>query len=124
MQQLSTSTSQEPADSGADQPQATTETNQEQEHTESSGHQQQTPQQQEPQHQDQSERDSLPVVLIDVPNPEADNAANASAAPQQESTQPPQQESTQPGTEAMDVDNEIVGELFCTIQNVKLGTYD
>ena len=48
--------------------------------------------------QPENERDIVPVVLIDVPNPEADNAANASAGAQQESILPT--------TEAMDMDNE------------------
>lgn len=52
--------------------------------------------------QEQIERDFVPVVLIDVSNPEADNAANASAVPQPESIQP--------AAEAMDVDNDVPGE--------------
>lgn len=63
---------------------------------------QQQQQQSQQQQQDQGERD-LPVVLIDVPNPEADNAANASSGTQQEASQP--------ATEAMDVDTEGTGEL-------------
>lgn len=53
--------------------------------------------------QEQAERDAVPVVLIDVPNPEADNAANASAGARQESAQPT--------SEAMDVDNEETTDL-------------
>lgn len=56
--------------------------------------------------QEQAERDAVPVVLIDVPNPEADNAANASAGARQENAQP--------ATEAMDVDSDGGGEEECT----------
>lgn len=66
----------------------------EQQNTENSQEQQQESGTQ----QEQAERDAVPVVLIDVPNPEADNAANASAGARQESAQPT--------TEAMDVDSE------------------
>ena len=45
-----------------------------------------------------------PAVTLDVPNPDADNAANASAMPTEDNGQ-----ST---TEAMDVDNEIIGKYF------------
>lgn len=51
--------------------------------------------------QQAQERSVEPAVSIDVPNPEADNAANASATPQEEATQPT--------AEAMDVDNETTG---------------
>ncbi|XP_037772840.1 E3 ubiquitin-protein ligase HUWE1-like isoform X4 [Penaeus monodon] len=48
--------------------------------------------------QQAQERSVETAVSIDVPNPEADNVANATATPQEEATQPT--------AEAMDVDNE------------------
>lgn len=79
----------EAAAAAAIQEQVSTVTTQEQEDTV----------QQQIQQQEQSERDFVPVVLIDVSNPETDNAVNASATPQPESIQPT--------AEAMDVDNEL-----------------
>lgn len=57
-------------------------------------------------------------MSIDVPNPEADNVANATATPQEEATQPT--------AEAMDVDNETTGtanDVEFTINYLKLSYY-
>ncbi|XP_042241661.1 E3 ubiquitin-protein ligase HUWE1-like isoform X2 [Homarus americanus] len=88
---------QQQSDTGADQGQPETGSSQEPVSLEANQEEQDSGQQQV--QQEQSERDFVPVVLIDVSNPEADNAANASV---------PRQEITQPTAEAMDVDTEII----------------